>query len=136
MSEEPVRTYDAREANAALPLVRQLTVRIVETMAEMPELEDALRIARYKAARGGPSSGSDGEVGRREAAIEEAQAELLRAIRQLDEMGVQLKDPHEGLVDFLSYRDGELVELCWKLGEPVVGHWHRIGEGFPGRKPL
>ena len=47
-----------------------------------------------------------------------------------------LKHPVEGLVDFYSYRDGELVELCWKLGEDRVAHWHRIGEGFPGRKPL
>ena len=51
-------------------------------------------------------------------------------------MGVVLKHPIEGLVDFYSYRNGELVELCWKLGEDRVAHWHRIGEGFPGRKPL
>jgi hypothetical protein len=32
--------------------------------------------------------------------------------------------------------DGEVVELCWKLGEERVGYWHRIGEGYRGRKPL
>ena len=60
----------------------------------------------------------------------------IRVFRALDEMGIVLKHPVEGLVDFYSYRDGELVELCWKLGEDRVAHWHRIGEGYAGRKPL
>src|SRR3989442_1607301 len=51
-------------------------------------------------------------------------------------MGIQLKGPLEGLIDFPSDRDGELVELCWKLGEEGVEHWHRVGEGFAGRKKL
>ena len=41
-----------------------------------------------------------------------------------------------GLLDFPSERDGEIVELCWLHGEPTVAHWHRIGEGFAGRRPL
>jgi len=47
-----------------------------------------------------------------------------------------LKDARTGLVDFLSWREGELIELCWRLGEDQVAHWHRIGEGFSGRRPL
>jgi hypothetical protein len=30
----------------------------------------------------------------------------------------------------------EVVFLCWQLGEPNVNFWHRIEEGFAGRKPL
>ena len=51
-------------------------------------------------------------------------------------MGIQLKDMRLGLIDFLSYQAGELVELCWKLGEDRVAFWHRIGEGFAGRRPI
>ncbi|MBW3594373.1 MAG: DUF2203 domain-containing protein, partial [Actinobacteria bacterium] len=28
------------------------------------------------------------------------------------------------------------VYLCWRLGEPEVGYWHKRDEGFPGRRPL
>ena len=59
---------------------------------------------------------------------------MVRAVGALEEMGVTLKDAQVGLVDFLSYREGELVELCWRLGEESVSHWHRIGEGYAGRK--
>jgi hypothetical protein len=70
------------------------------------------------------------------AALRAAEDDLVQALGGLHQMGVELKDPRSGLVDFLSYRDGELVELCWKLGEDRVAHWHRIGEGYPGRKPV
>jgi hypothetical protein len=51
-------------------------------------------------------------------------------------MDVTLKDASTGLVDFLGERDGEVVELCWRLGEESVSNWHRIGDGYPGRQPL
>jgi len=33
-------------------------------------------------------------------------------------------------------RDGEIVELCWHAGEERVEYWHRIGEGYAGRKAI
>jgi hypothetical protein len=68
--------------------------------------------------------------------VRAAEDALAAALRELEDLGVELKDPHIGLVDFLSRRDDEVVELCWKLGEDRIAYWHRIGEGYPGRKPL
>jgi hypothetical protein len=30
----------------------------------------------------------------------------------------------------------EVVFLCWKIGEASVGYWHRVEDGFAGRRPL
>ncbi len=133
---EELRTYDAASANAALPAVRRLVRRIVETSHRLPDLDDRVKLARYRALKPGASEEDREEVERREAEYEGAEASLGEAVIALQEMGVHLKDARLGLVDFLAYRDGELVELCWKLGEERVGYWHRIGEGYPGRKPL
>jgi hypothetical protein len=57
-------------------------------------------------------------------------------LRELDELGVELKDPRTGLVDFRSERDGQIVYLCWKLDEPSVGWWHTLDSGFAGRRQL
>ena len=133
---EELRTFDAASANAALPAVRRLVQRIVETSHRLPDLDDQVKVARYRALRPGASQEEREELERREAAIEGAEASLGEGIFALQEMGVHLKDARMGLVDFLAYREGELVELCWKLGEERVAYWHRIGEGFPGRKPL
>jgi len=133
---QDVRTYDLDEANRALPAVRRLVERIVEISAALPDLEDRARIARYQASRPDSVPGPDDDLDASEAALEAAERDLARAAMSIQQMGVVLKDARSGLVDFLSLRDGELIELCWKLGEERVDHWHRIGEGYPGRKPV
>jgi hypothetical protein len=41
-----------------------------------------------------------------------------------------------GLVDFPAEIEGEPAYLCWQYGEKEVAFWHRIEDGFGGRKPL
>ena len=61
---------------------------------------------------------------------------LKSAIEQIQSIGCQLKDLDTGLVDFPTlYRDRE-VYLCWKLGEPGIGFWHHIEDGYGGRQPI
>jgi hypothetical protein len=131
----PIRTYTEEEANRLLPEVREAVGKIVQLTEYLPDLEDQLRVAEYRRQRSNGEAGAEAHKDARRR-LEAAQLELASALRTLEELGVQLKDAREGLVDFFGYREGEVVELCWKLGEPSVGHWHRIGEGFPGRKPL
>ncbi len=67
----------------------------------------------------------------------EAGAEQLKeAIEAINELGVQVKDLDVGLVDFPTLYRGEEVLLCWRLGEPRIGHWHGLEEGARGRKPI
>ncbi len=62
----------------------------------------------------------------------ELNAELVR----LHELGVELKDPAIGLIDFRSLREGRIIYLCWRLGEPTIAYWHDLDTGFAGRQPL
>jgi hypothetical protein len=130
------RIYEVPEANEVLPRVRRLVSRIAALSVQLPELQDELRIAEYRMRRPSASAQETDRYDQSMEAHRAAEEDLAAAALALDEMGVLLKHPVEGLVDFYSYRDGELVELCWKLGEDRVAHWHHIGEGFPGRKPL
>lgn len=132
----PPRTYTPEEANEKLPEVRRLVEVIADRTSALPELQEAASLAEYRAAR--PAAGADEEAAAEAAArnLREAEVTLAAALQGLASLGVALKDPAAGLVDFYSYRDGQLIELCWKLGEPAVANWHRIGEGFAGRKAL
>jgi len=49
---------------------------------------------------------------------------------------IQLKDPERGLIDFSHEREGEVVYLCYLLGEDDLRYWHRVEDGFAGRQPL
>jgi hypothetical protein len=131
-----LRTYTVEEANKELPRVRPIVEHISELSTLLPELEDQARIAEYQSKRKtGGAEDRDRHQQAREA-VSGAALELLKAVASLNGMGIQLKGPLEGLIDFPSYRDGELIELCWKIGEEKVAHWHHIGEGFAGRKRL
>src|SRR5207249_3512153 len=73
---------------------------------------------------------------RRKAEREKALPRLKDAMAEIDAMGVQVKDLDIGLLDFPCEVDGQVVLLCWKLGEPAITHWHGVSEGFAGRKPV
>ena len=130
------RTYRLHEANRILPEVRRLVGQIVELSGQLDELTDQVRIAEYRMRREGATLSERERFEESATALRAAEDDLVAALTSLHQMGVELKDPRTGLVDFLSYRDGELVELCWQLGEDRIAHWHRIGEGFRGRKPV
>jgi hypothetical protein len=62
--------------------------------------------------------------------------EINRVVHDIEELGGVLKDLELGLVDFPTDIAGERVYLCWQYGEKAVGYWHRVDDGFSGRKPL
>ncbi len=61
---------------------------------------------------------------------------LRKGLEAIGDAGVLVKDIDMGLVDFPSKRDGDTVYLCWMIEEPDILFWHRIDDGFDGRRPL
>jgi hypothetical protein len=57
-------------------------------------------------------------------------------VGQIAALGAVVKDLDLGLLDFPSLREGEEVELCWRVGEDAVMYWHPVDIGFSGRKPV
>lgn len=56
--------------------------------------------------------------------------------KEVEETGAVVKDPHVGLLDFYGEVDGRSVWLCWKFGEPEIGFYHPLDEGFAARRAL
>src|SRR5208337_3245520 len=57
-------------------------------------------------------------------------------VSEINAIGVQVKDLDIGLLDFPCRVDGEIVLLCWKMGEPTISHYHGTEEGYAGRRPI
>lgn len=129
--------YTVEEANSTLPLVKLIVRDIVELYADVRDRRDRLS-AIAKAEYGNAERGEvySEELEAVEASIYKDIEKLKAFIAELTELGIELKDPETGLIDFYSLLDGREVFLCWKLGEPAVAHWHELDAGFEGRQLL
>jgi hypothetical protein len=131
----PERLFTLDEARAALRELRPVAERMVELRVALHEAvgrRDALR-----ATIGGNGGGIGAtDVAERDAEVEQLEAAVAACVARIVSFGVQVKDPDSGLLDFPALRDGEVVLLCWRLGEPDIAFWHGLDAGFAGRKPL
>jgi hypothetical protein len=118
----------------SLTEARALLAEIVPLVQELVSLKQELDERGYDVYRhrylGG--SGPNGEK------VYPPEAErLVEIVQEIHSKDVLVKDLDQGLIDFPHIREnGEEVYLCWKLGEEEIGSWHRIPDGFAGRKGI
>ncbi len=125
------------------------TFTLSEAQTLLPVLEALLQRAQAAGKRGGRAGARDaavepenlsvgrdacecGQAARRRAEREKAVQEATDTLAEIDEIGVQVKDLEQGLLDFPCVMEGQTVLLCWKLGEKEIGFWHTAEEGLPG----
>ena len=130
------RTFTLDEAQDLLPVLESLLRTSIEGK-KLIEAVDAefLATARRVFISGGMSLNVV-HFAKRKAEREKAIQRVKDAMDEIDAMGVQVKDLDIGLLDFPCEVDGQVVLLCWKLGENAITHWHGMSEGFAGRKPI
>jgi hypothetical protein len=127
-----MQLFTVEQANRTLPLVRKIVEDVVrqhkrwrETILELDLVTSTARL---------DESHDKAEELERQAL--HLARELEGFQRELESLGIQLKDPRLGLVDFPSEVGGRTVLLCWRFGEPEVQFWHEVDAGYAGRRPL
>ncbi len=131
----PKRLFTPREANSALAEVRPIAERLVAVRARMRELAETQ--SENILAIGGNGVGyAASDLNAAQGGLEQLAEEAAEAVRELDALGVVVKDLDLGLLDFPGLREGDEVELCWQVGEDAVAYWHPLEAGYRGRKPI
>ena len=128
--------YTAAEANATLPLVRAIVRDITALARDLRERHERLSRVRAKDQPGALGDAYQEELQQVQADFERDQDRMQEYERELRDLGVELKDPFTGLVDFPCWMNGHEVYLCWQSGETEVGYWHEVDAGYAGRKKL
>ena len=130
-----VRHFTPDEANAALERVRPLVERLVAQRADhIAALERQEELERKIRGNGGgmpPAQLADAT-----AEVDTHARRIAKLVDEINTHGAEVKDIDTGLVDFPALLNGETVLLCWQLGEDEIGFWHRVDDGFAGRRPL
>lgn len=62
---------------------------------------------------------------------------MIKLIRKITDLGIEIKGLENGLIDFPALRENsEEVFLCWKIDEPDIEFWHAVDAGYKGRKHI
>jgi hypothetical protein len=127
--------FTVTEANSTLPLVRAIVQDITKLAQELRDRHERLnRVGQSDRFRLSEAHEEELQLVREE--LERGQERIEECVRELTQLGVEIKDPFTGLIDFPSLMNGRAVYLCWRMGEPEVAHWHELDAGFAGRQKL
>jgi hypothetical protein len=130
------RTFTLDEALSLLPVLESLLRASIAGKQLIEEFEAELQALQHRIFLNGGMYLDVVPLARRKAERTKAEQRAKDALAEIDSIGVQVKDLNIGLLDFPCEVEGEIVLLCWKMGEKSITHWHGTQEGFAGRKPI
>lgn len=132
------RSWTAEEANARLPAIQEMLPQLRGWVVRLGAIHDQTEwMAKFW---GRELKASDNPHHALQVTLDEEWTRLTdrleSIVRALHDEGIEIKDLDNGLVDFITQRDGEAVYLCWRDGEAAVTHWHPLDGGFRNRRRL
>jgi hypothetical protein len=130
------RTFTLDEAQSLLPVLESLLRTAIAGKKLIEEVEAEQQELMHRIFLNGGTHINVIPLARRKAERAKAEQRAKDALAEIDSIGVQVKDLDIGLLDFPCEVDGQIILLCWKLGEKSITHWHGTQEGFAGRKPI
>jgi hypothetical protein len=126
------RLFTVNEANLLLPTLRPLIERILENLRRLKlKSETVIRHQQLN-----PDAANFMERLRGDDEIAQLIEQIKNCVEEIHSHGCVCKGVEQGLIDFPCMLGAEIVFLCWQFGEASVSHWHRIEDGFAGRRAL
>jgi len=117
-----------------LPLLRSILRDVMTLARELNDIQERSQAGKEGEIVLNPPSRE--ELDAMEVELERGRDRMQEYLEELEKLGIELKDPFTGLVDFRAMMDGREVYLCWRMDEAEVAHWHELDTGFAGRKKL
>jgi len=130
------KTFSLDEAHSLLPVLESLLRTAISGKKLMEDVDAEMQALTHRIFLNGGTHVDVVATARRKAEKAKAERRAKDALAEIDSIGVQVKDIDIGLLDFPCDVEGQIVLLCWKMGEPSITHWHSPEEGFAGRKPI
>ncbi|MGI0149260.1 MAG: DUF2203 domain-containing protein [Thermoplasmata archaeon] len=132
------RLFTKKEANALIPQLEQIFLRLDPKLARLRELRELIEDSEAyygEGLAGAPTADRDSYARNLQERVD-LDRSMQEDIEEVLSLGCEVKDLHRGLVDFPARIENEIVYLCWQRGEVQIGWWHTLGGGFAGRKAL
>ena len=125
--------YEIDTANRVLPLVRAIVRDVVN---DFRVLRGAGRQQRALQAHHDGAPETLERIGKLSGQVDEVSSRIEGYLRELEELGIELRDLETGSVDFPTIMNGLPAFLCWRLGEEEIAWWHAANTGYADRQRL
>jgi len=134
--EREQRLFNRKEAEQLISVIEPLLLEAADKKKQVEEVDKEFSQVQNRIMVYGGVVPPYGHLAGRKQERDKLVTAIREAVEQIEETGCVVKDLDVGLIDFPTLIDDETVYLCWKLGEKRIFYWHRMDEGFAGRKPL
>ena len=131
-----VKFFAVDEAERLIPKLEQILLTLMENRKSAIEISDELLRMQKEVKSKNAKSVDASDLVNKKTELDFLIRIINEGLDSIAEMGAQPKDLDVGLVDFPTMLDGEMVLLCWKLGEKEINYYHGITDGYARRKPL
>ena len=123
------RLFTLYGATRALELVRKIVADLGGEYARVLEYQEILELEQsYEGAADLPAHVREG--------FRSAVHRVRGYVKELEAVGVELRDFERGLVDFPARMNGRDLRFCWQPEEDSVQFWHEPGQSTCGRRPI
>ena len=130
------KIFTVAEAQVLLPVLEALLRRAQGMAARSDELEREMQALSQRIFLSGGMHVDVVAAARRRGERDKAAQGAKDTLAEIDAIGVKVQDLQDGLLDFPCQLGGEMVLLCWKMGEAMITHWHGLEDDYAARKPL
>jgi hypothetical protein len=130
------KTFTVSEAQTLLPVLESLLRQAQKTALRVVDLESEMQQLNQRIFLSGGMHIDIVAAARRRGEREKAVQSTKETLSEIDSIGVQVQSLQDGVLDFPCQLGGDLVLLCWKIGEPAITHWHGLEDDAEARKPL
>jgi hypothetical protein len=126
------RLFTIDEANALLAVLRPLIANVLDSVEHLRGKSETVIRSEGLA----PDHPEFMDRLQKDREVAQLVHQIKAAVEEIQSYGCMCKGIEQGLVDFPCLWGGEIVFLCWQYGENDIAFWHRIEDGFAGRRPL
>jgi len=130
------RRFTLAEAQSLIPEVEQTLRSAISLKATYEQAEAKLGHIAHRITASGGLLVDRSKLLETKQMRDYTAGQLRQSMETIQRTGCLVKDLDTGLIDFPCLFRGQEVYLCWRLGEPEIGYWHGVEEGFGGRKPI
>ena len=130
-----LKRFSLEQANAMLPLVRSIATDICQVFRSViGRRADLRRIVR----KGSLSSGRlyDDEIAESRADLQEEYDQIWKYREELESLGVILRQPEMGHIEFPTLLLGREAFFSWHLEDESIRYWRSADAPSSSRKPL